>query len=180
MDEVNSATLEAPAEAETEALSDISVQTDEVVAQDDEQEVLAEAEPAGQFEEVSNLVLDLETDEDAALGTEDLPAMVQVAADIAADDGLTTVAGELADDIDMSAVAEEIAAAVNAEAMAAEPLADEESADPADDIKALLARVEALAAKAEAMREPDDGDAVTQSEGLMDQPEALKQAGSAA
>jgi len=178
-DDGSSETLEAPEEPETEMLSDINEQPDHVAAQADEVELLVEAEPAGQFEEVSGMVLDLETDEDAALGTEDLPAIVQVAADIAADDGLTTVAGDLTDDIDMSAVAEEIAAAVNAEA-SAESLADDESADPAEDIKALLARVEALAAKAEAMREPEDKDGVSSSDNLADQAVELKQAGSAA
>lgn len=167
-------------ETETETLSDIGEQPDQLVAENDEQQVLTEAEPVGQFEEVSSVVLDLETEEDAAMGKEDLPAIVQVAADIAADDGLTTVASELADDIDMSAVAEEIAAAVNAEAIAAESLAEDEDADPADDIKALLARVEALAAKAEAMRESEEGDAVAEPEELMDQPVEIKQAGSAA
>lgn len=172
--------VEAPAEAAAEMVSDAGEQPDQFGVQDETQEALTEEEPAGQFEEVSSMVLDLETDEDAAMGTEDLPSIVQVAADIAADDGLTTVAGDLSDDIDMSAVAEEIAAAVNAEAMAAESLADEESADPADDIKALLARVEALAAKAEAMREPEEAGAVVASEEPADQAVELRQAGSAA
>ena len=154
--EISDASAEESAQSAAEIVSDAGEQPEQIQLQDEDQEVLTEAEPAGQFEEVSSMVLDLETEEDAALGTEDLPSIVQVAADIAADDGLTTVAGDLSDDVDMSAVAEEIAAAVNAEATAAESLADDESADPADDIKALLARVEALAAKAEAMREPEE------------------------
>ena len=178
--EISDASAEESAQSAAEIVSDAGEQPEQIQLQDEDQEVLTEAEPAGQFEEVSSMVLDLETEEDAVLGTEDLPSIVQVAADIAADDGLTTVAGDLSDDVDMSAVAEEIAAAVNAEATAAESLADDESADPADDIKALLARVEALAAKAEAMREHEEAGTAAASEELADQAVELRQAGSAA
>jgi hypothetical protein len=146
-------------------------------------EAEAEAEIVAQFEKVSGTVLDLEIEEDAPNGMGDYPAIVRVAADMAADDGLVRTTDELVPDIEMSVVAEEIAAAVNADTLPLKSLTAEMDDDSDNDIKALLARVEALAAKAELMREPENEFLAAGSDEPIDlgySDEAPRRAGSAA
>ena len=119
-------------------------------------------EPGRVFEDVSDAVLDLETEEDAAAGMDDFPDVVKQAA-IAAADSESDMSASLADDqiTDVPPVLEDATAATKeAESIAALTKEIEEetgSAAPSvpapSDIRALLLRVEALAKKANAMRE---------------------------
>lgn len=156
---------EAPAFAEVEEVVqeaspvDEAAPEEELVATAEEiiDEVVEEPEDGTvvQFENVSEAALALELAEDAPDGMDDYPVVVHMASDMAVDDGLVRTTDELAPDIEMSAVAEEIAAAVNADISPEESRNSEVGNNSANDIKALLARVEALAAKAELMREPE-------------------------
>jgi hypothetical protein len=103
------------------------------------------------FEDVSEGALDFELEEEGAECADDLPGIVTLAVERAADDGM---AGQDTDEIDITAVAEEIAAAVSDRSLA-EDTSSPHGTETSDDIKALLARVEALAAKAELMRSPE-------------------------
>ncbi len=155
LEETGELAQQEEAHAFDEALDAAVAETPEALIEDAIEEAVPAMAPDQErivlFENVSAAVLDLETEEDAAAGTNDLPAIVRMGADMSADDGLVTATEEQAD---MSMVAEEIAAAVAADAVPPKSGATEEGDDPANDIKALLARVEALAAKAELMREP--------------------------
>jgi hypothetical protein len=155
---------EAPAVAEAVAEEVVVATTEDIIGEGAEEPVEEPVEDADedaddgtvedaddgtvvQLEDVSDAVLALELVEDAPNGMDDYPAIIRVAADMAAD--------ELAPDIEMSVVAEKIAAAVNADTSLLTLGTAETDDDSENDIKALLARVEALAAKAELMREPE-------------------------
>jgi hypothetical protein len=163
---------EAPAVAEAVAEEVVVATTEDIIGEGAEEPVEEPVEDADedaddgtvedaddgtvvQLEDVSDAVLALELVEDAPNGMDDYPAIIRVAADMAADDGLVTATDELAPDIEMSVVAEKIAAAVNADTSLLTLGTAETDDDSENDIKALLARVEALAAKAELMREPE-------------------------
>jgi hypothetical protein len=155
---------EAPAVAEAVAEEVVVATTEDIIGEGAEEPVEEPVEDADedaddgtvedaddgtvvQLEDVSDAVLAVELVEDAPNGMDDYPAIIRVAADMATD--------ELAPDIEMSVVAEKIAAAVNADTSLLTLGTAETDDDSENDIKALLARVEALAAKAELMREPE-------------------------
>ena len=182
---VDDAAVEIPEVTGELAEQDEALASEEALIEMSE-DVIEEAVPAlepdqgtvAQFENVSAAVLDLETDEDAAAGLDNLPTIVRIGADMADDDGLVTAMEEPAD---MSLFAEEIAAAVAADTAQPKPGAAEERDDAANDIKALLARVEALAAKAALMREPEsDAAGSGNSEDFDTFDEAPRRAGAAA
>jgi hypothetical protein len=147
---------EAPTVAEAVPEEEVIATAEDIVDEVDD-EVVEEADDGTvvQFENVSEAALAFELAEDAPDGMDDYPVVVHMAADMAVDDGLVRRTDELAPDIEMSAVAEEIAAAVNADVSPEESRDSEVDNNSANDIRALLARVEALAAKAELMREPE-------------------------
>jgi len=89
------------------------------------------------FEDVSDAVLELEREENAGAGYDDLPAIVKTAAAAFASDDAT-------DEVD--------AIAALAEAMEKETSAARAKPPAPSDIRSLMLRVEALAKKAEAMR----------------------------
>ncbi len=116
-----------------------------------EEDVLA---AGARFEDVSDAVLELEIEDEAAAPSEDFPSVVTLAVDRARDDGMAGIAETADGEVDIAAVAHEIAAAVSDRSHSEEALS-QHNPGASDDIKALLARVEALAAKAELMRAPN-------------------------
>jgi hypothetical protein len=141
--------------------------------------------PVPCFEDVSEATLELETEEDAAAGTDDLPDVVKDAMVGREEDGAVGLVPEIPGmdgETGSDAAAEDDLATIAALAQAIEEeTANDDARPPApSDIRALLLRVERLAKKAEAMR---------MAQGASEQPHAApkakteksrKQAGAAA
>lgn len=167
-----------------ETAQDDAITIDEIVGDDELPDAVSSADPEETvgFEDVSAATLELEQEEDAASGYDDLPEIVQVAAAaaqasdsemessveavasdelaaVAEDEALETTAeignsAEMVMGDDAAEVAADEAEAIAAIAQAIEEEAEAENGVPPApaDIRSLLLRVEALAKKAEAMR----------------------------
>ncbi len=148
-------------DAVAETLADAEAASDDIV--DDggfEAEFLVDdpAAPVAAYEDVSQATLELESEEDAAAGTDDLPDVVMDAMAAFEEDDAGDLVPEIPamdDGTDMDAVAtsDDIEAIAALAQQIEQETAGEDSPPPAkSDIRALLLRVEALAKKAEAMR----------------------------
>jgi hypothetical protein len=199
IEEPEVAEIEDGAGIEDELTSDddIIVSPESELSADDVSELLAAAEPEVQFEDVSDAALELESVEDAP--TADLPEPVVVAiadteiVDVDLEGIIFDVAEELVsdelvleDNLEVDGANEEIATADDLESVAALAKEIEKEAAATDDkpaasdIRALLERVEALAAKAGAMGGdivPEAAVATAKDETVIDAP---REAGAAA
>jgi hypothetical protein len=157
----------AVAVAEDDAQSQVDmVSGDDAVASN---EIPQSEDPdlTARFEDVSDAVLQLELEEDAAAGYDDLPEIVKTAS-------ATFASGDTAEEAD----------SIAALALAMEEETKSENAPPPakSDIRSLMLRVEALAKKAEAMRlaQSEDTEMSEAGEKAVDQQEAATAAEPAA
>ena len=186
IDAIAAADMAEPVTGEDAASAVELVAEDEFVAIDDMTDA-QEPDLTIRFEDVSDAVLELESEEDAAAGFDELPEIVKdAAAAFASNDDAAPIA-QSSEDVTMIGEEGLVAAAeidIDTEAASADDPADEaetiaalaqameeetstEDAAPPEpsDIRSLLLRVEALAKKAEAMRLAQGADMEMPEEG---------------
>lgn len=200
-DIVNTIAVDEEVGATVVAAENSQLLLDDAAAANEDTPVAADLEITDRFEDVSDAVLELETEEDAGAGQDDLPDVVKEAAAAYLTEGgsedapvelaphSVTDQGPIMNEGEQPEAAIIDDTAAEAETIAALALAMEEETSAEDaappapsDIRSLLLRVEALAKKAERMRlaqgadmKPSESSELakdeTQTDGLADQDE---------